>query len=52
MFHGTHLVVHNLPDDLLNPTTHAVEHPIEAPLHGESTLGAVALCVCVCVCVC
>ena len=36
-------VVDDLPDDLLHPPTDAVERPIEAALHGQPALGAVAL---------
>ena len=39
-------MVDNLPDDLLDPTTDAVERPVEAPLHGQSVLGAVTLAAC------
>ena len=36
-------MVDHLPDDLLDPPTDDVQRPVEAPLHGQSALGAVAL---------
>ena len=38
-----YLVMDDLPDDLLHPPTDAAERPIEAALHGQPALGAVAL---------
>ena len=35
-------VVDDLPDDLLDPPSDAVERPVEAAFHGQSALGAVA----------